>query len=538
VKISKGIAFCILALVLPGLLTSCAEVKVRKVPTPSQYLAWTDQMQKESDAIDGIRFYLPRPFVNVFESFPVHSDVYLARGVVTPDGRYIAINSIVEIRPDGAGPTIYTTGDKPIVVQKRNVFRPGAATAKALAEGIKQTPSIKSQSTTETGKDTESNSPGDKAKSKTGANGASDQPPEGQPATPSTAGTSSFKVRNLNNAFAFQPLRGNFDLVYLPDFEEQYAITSKSRLGSAKAEVQLGQGWSLQGLDASTDNSKLVDRIFGLIDFAIKTGQEAAKAAIGIPPGVGAIAKPQSAEETLEKDKGQPGTEITLKVTVVHYAAKGLYPVLKARELQPRKIENGTSHMIIDLQGSGAKNSGAASSSGSSQQPVQTAWGRFTIPKYPYQFLSFNAFRFMAIEGMHPDDPFAHLIDKTGTKGDPGDRQVGDLLDLLKSLVAAQDQNPNAQAVSLQDVKPDLQTMQDELNSDLTTDSGAMKDAKVILTPTTVAGGKVSLQAKFDKTVSAADKPVFEKRVRDKFDSFKSSSTKLKNLTLDKVDIP
>lgn len=517
-KVSKVTAFCILALVLPGLLTSCAEIKVRKVPTPSQYMAWTDLMQKESDAIDGIRFYLPRPFVNVFESFPVHSDVYLARGVVTPDGRYIAINSIVEIRPDGNGPTIYTTGDKPIVVQKRNVFRPGAATAEALAKGIKQTPSIKPQSTTETGKPTES--------------------APSQPATPSTAGTSSFKVRNLNNAFAFQPLRGNFDLVYLPDFEEQYAITSKSRLGSAKAEVQLGQGWSLQGLDAVTDNTEIVGRLFKLIDFAIDAGKEAAKAAIGIPPGVGAIAKPQSAEETLEKDKGQPGTEITLKVTVVHYAAKGLYPVLKARELQPRKIENGTSHMIIDLQGSGATNSGAANSSGSSQQPVQTAWGRFTIPKYPYQFLSFNAFRFMAIEGMHPDDPFAHLIDKTGTKGDPGDRQVGDLLDLLKSLVAAQDQNPNAQDVSLQDVKPDLQTMQDELNSDLTTASGVMKDAKVILTPTTVAGAKVSLQAKFDKTVSAADKPVFEKRVRDKFDSFKSSSTKLKNLTLDKVDIP
>ncbi len=533
-KVSKGTAFCILALVLPGLLASCAEIKVRKVPTPSQYMAWTDLMQKESDAIDGIRFYLPRPFVNVFESFPVHSDVYLARGVVTPDGRYIAINSIVEIRPDGNGPTIYTTGDKPIVVQKRNVFRPGAATAKALVEGIKQTPAIKPQSTTETGKPTESTSPGEKETSKTGANGTSNQPPP----TPSTAGTSSYKVRNLNNAFAFQPLRGNFDLVYLPDFEEQYAITSKSRLGSAKAEVQLGQGWSLQGLDAVTDNTEIVGRLFKLIDFAIDAGKEAAKAAIGIPPGVGAIAKPQSAEETLEKDKGQPGTEITLKVTAVHYAAKGLYPVLKARELQPRKLDNGTSHMIIDLQGPAATNNGTANSSGASQQPVQTAWGRFTIPKYPYQFLSFNTFRFMAIEGMHPDDPFAHLIDKTGTKGDPGDRQVGDLLDLLKSLVAAQDQNPNAQAVSLEDVKPDLQTMQDELNSDFTTDSGAMKDAKVTLTPTTIAGAKVSLQAKFDKTVSAADKPVFETRVRDKFDSFKSSSTKLKNLTLDKVDIP
>lgn len=534
-KISKGIALCTLTLVLPGLLTSCAEVKVRKVPTPSQYMAWTDLMQKESDAIDGIRFYLPRPFVNVFESFPVHSDVYLARGVVTPDGRYIAINSIVEIRADGAGPVIYTTGDKPIVVQKRNVFRPSAATAKALAEGVKQTPSVKPQSTTETKKSSEPTSPEGEATPK---NGPSDQPPGGQPATTSTAGTASYKVRNLNNAFAFQPLRGNFDLVYLPDFEEQYAITSKSRLGSAKAEVQLGQGWSLQGLDASTDNTELVKRVFSLIDFAIETGKEAAKAAIGIPPGVGAIAKPQSAEEALEKDKGQPGTEITLKVTVVHYSAKGLYPVLKARELQPRKIDNGTSNMIIDLQGPSATNSGAATSSGSSQQPVQTAWGRFTIPKYPYQFLSFNTFRFMAIEGMHPDDPFAHLIDKTGTKGDPGDRQVGDLMELLKSLVAAQDTDPNSQTVNVQDVKPELKTMEDDLNSELATDSGVMKDAKVSLTPTTVARDKISLQAKFDKPVSAADKPVFEKRVRDKFESFKSSSTKLKNLTLDKVDIP
>ncbi|KAB2835315.1 MAG: hypothetical protein F9K48_04500, partial [Candidatus Brocadia sp.] len=66
------------------IIAGCAEVKIRKVPTPTQYGHWTDIMQHKSDNIKGFRFYLPRPFINVFESFPIRTDVYIADGVVSP----------------------------------------------------------------------------------------------------------------------------------------------------------------------------------------------------------------------------------------------------------------------------------------------------------------------------------------------------------------------------------------------------------------------------------------------------------------------
>ncbi len=93
------------------------------------------------------------------------------------------------------------------------------------------------------------------------------------------------RVRNDNGVAAYQPMRGNFDVAYLPDFEEQYAVVAKAGLGNAQVAVNMGQGWSLQGLDALTDNSELNRRIFALIDEATALGKAAAGAALGLPPG-------------------------------------------------------------------------------------------------------------------------------------------------------------------------------------------------------------------------------------------------------------
>src|SRR5262245_11213413 len=73
----------------------CASVSVRKVPSPSQYENWNDDLQKQADAMECVRFYLPRPWVNVFESFPIATDLYLASGTVSPDGRYVLVSHIV-----------------------------------------------------------------------------------------------------------------------------------------------------------------------------------------------------------------------------------------------------------------------------------------------------------------------------------------------------------------------------------------------------------------------------------------------------------
>ena len=74
------------AIVVVLAVVGCSTVTVKKVPTPSQYVVWTDRLQAQADDMEGLRFYLPRPFVNVFESFPIRTDIYLAEGVVSADG--------------------------------------------------------------------------------------------------------------------------------------------------------------------------------------------------------------------------------------------------------------------------------------------------------------------------------------------------------------------------------------------------------------------------------------------------------------------
>jgi hypothetical protein len=39
--------------------------------------------------------------VNVFESFPIRTDVYLAQGIVAPDGRHVILTNVVPERAFG-----------------------------------------------------------------------------------------------------------------------------------------------------------------------------------------------------------------------------------------------------------------------------------------------------------------------------------------------------------------------------------------------------------------------------------------------------
>ncbi len=59
-------------------------------------------------------------------------------------------------------------------------------------------------------------------------------------------------------------MRGNMDIVYLPDFEEQYVVSSRANLGNANFQINLGQGWSLQGFNSLSDNSAINKRVFTL----------------------------------------------------------------------------------------------------------------------------------------------------------------------------------------------------------------------------------------------------------------------------------
>ena len=410
----RVISSILTALVVGLAIVGCSTVTVQKVPTPSQYVVWTDRMQAKADDMEGLRFYLPRPFVNVFESFPVRTDIYLAEGVVSADGRFV----IVRRMWDEKGQPKYPGGlFKDLAIETKNIS----------TTSITQTQAGEVEGEAKGGSDNDQTA--------TGLPGIVPQPTTAPRQSSDTAtGRDRRGVTNDNGAYAYQPMRGNMDLAYLPDFDEQYVVSSSAGLGDAEFQLNLGQGWSLQGFNSLADNSRLNDRIFNIIDSASQLAQTAAFAATSLPPaptqlpGTTATAPQGGTEDGASLVEGTP---VSLKIVVVHYAAKGLYPVIKPRELQQRITEpnDGLYHLWFDIfnwmpltNPSSKVDSGAITKA---QQSIANVTGKFTVPRYPYQFISFNTFRYMAIETLSPDaHPFGTLYDKTGTQGDPGDRRM------------------------------------------------------------------------------------------------------------------
>ncbi len=477
---ASAAALSLSALALAAGLASCAKVTVRKVPTPTQYVGLdkdeTNALQKKADAMEGVRFYLPRPFVSVFESFPIGTDIYIAHGTVSPDGEYVYINSITPLttRVDVTRPAAASQVVSFPPVPRGNIFRPTApanggptrsdgvrpqsesgakpdAAPTSIDERIKKLEDLLAASEARATAADKAQKDAEKTLDEVRdiAAGASDEKKEdgaagrdsGSTSAPGagTTGRNSRTVTNSNGAFAYTPLRGNFDIVYLPDFEEQYVVSSQANLGNASFQMNMGQGWSLQGFNSISDNTELNKRIFALIDKASELASLAADAGLAAlfpPAGVASAAsgliRPQS-EQAVELPKGTP---VSLKIVVVQYAAKGLYPVIKPRELK------GTpqSQLFIDLYASRdaagrllAFNAEAIDRAIDHYDQLQR---RFTVPVYPYQYVSFNTFRYVAIEALTPaGSDYGDLYDKTGTAGDPGDRQVADLADLIRELL-------------------------------------------------------------------------------------------------------
>ncbi len=131
-----------------------------------------------------------------------------------------------------------------------------------------------------------------------------------------------------------------------------------------------------------------------------------------------------------------------MRLIVVHYAAKGVYPVIKPRELQARIVSGGASTLYaLNLAATGTTAQPAALYSpaelAKSQGEIDESVRSLTLPKYPYQFVSFNTFKYVSVEALSGSNPIGALYDKTGTAGDPGDRQAADLQDVLRMFAGA-----------------------------------------------------------------------------------------------------
>jgi hypothetical protein len=322
------------AMLPPG----CASVSIRKVPTPTQYDQWSDQRQERADALEGVRFYMPRPFIRVKEPFIIGADVYLAQAVVSDDATTALITSITPLneRRDG-GPLLTPPPEEALRIPLRRIAwrQAGAETSPA-------------ESAESAAPDTDS------------AVDTSMPAAIALPDAPESSGRTTRSVGIDNSAWARTPMEGPFEIVFLPDFEEQYAVTGAGNLGDARVHVDIGQGWSLQGLDARTDNRALNQRIFDLIDTATKMGLAAARAALAaaapgtmpgttlLPESIGAESTPPHAD-SLAATSAAPGTPVVLKITLLRRAAVGLYPLLKPREQRAADAAARGQGVRIDL---------------------------------------------------------------------------------------------------------------------------------------------------------------------------------------------
>ena len=294
-----------LALLTLPVIGACADLEYVKVPTPTQYSSWNDEDQRNADAIDGVRYYLPRPFMHLKEAVPVAQRTAFVSFVITK----------------APGNSVYYTVDLPANAPTwlRRAVPAKISSAQALA--FSTTTSAEQQS----GQISDGSNSGSRT-----------------PAPPSTLKAVTGYVNETDPVTRLGEL---MDVVYLPDFEEQYVIRVTTGLGKAEIETRLRNGWAAEVFAQSVDNSNLIPYVIEQVEKASGAAAGiaatwASKAATGgiAPTDLGALrgsglANQQSGEIDTAGVEKLLGDVLLFKVAEVKFAQPGLYPILKPREI-------------------------------------------------------------------------------------------------------------------------------------------------------------------------------------------------------------
>ncbi len=314
-------------------------------------------MQRAADEMEGFRFYLPRGYVSVRKPFPVSSKSYLVNGTVSPDGKHILLGATKDDL-SGVLQSIYVKEDRiPAgVVVKAKDDAGGAQNGKPADEQESSDPGPNSTGPTNTRSDTaDKPGTGNQDQNQTeppqnNGNGGTSGQQDGA-ATPPITGQGRVAVTTDNTQLAIIPINEYFDVVFLNDDAEQYAVNVRPRLGNANAALNYGAGGTLLGFNATVDNSDLNSFVFEQMRFMSDTAQKVSLNALGLPVlGAGESGDMATAMQNqgandpsgaqsglLSTENGThfvPGVRVTLRVTVVDFATVGLHPIPKAREVE------------------------------------------------------------------------------------------------------------------------------------------------------------------------------------------------------------
>jgi hypothetical protein len=247
----------------------------------------------------GLHYYMTRPFVVVHKPFPVQSEVFLASAIVSADGRYVRVVSgppeLVELL--GPIPARVDSG-KVLIVQQLAQDNGGGFSAQG-SEGTKPD---------------EGTTPPEPAK-----------PDDGKPESDRIAMSNVTATTDITSMPRFD-LDDTLSLVFLPDYDREFVVETKQKLGFTKLTLNMGPGNTLLGFNADVDNSALGKVIFGSIKDLMTSGTGRLVKLISGPTAQGSVG-------IVGKRSDLAGQAITLRVHRIKMAAQGLYPLVKPKEV-------------------------------------------------------------------------------------------------------------------------------------------------------------------------------------------------------------
>ncbi|MEM7228853.1 MAG: hypothetical protein AAF432_08565 [Planctomycetota bacterium] len=291
-------------------LAGCAKIEYVKVPSPTQYETWNDTRQAAADRMEGVRYYLPRPYVNLKQPTPVAQRVAFVSFTLDPDRNVYVLN---------------TPRDAPTWLLK--IVPTEMSFAQAYAAMTITTDGAMMNRVSEEQTDEIDDAP-------------TPTPDDEKPPTELTARTGF-----ISDTDPVTRLSETMDVVYLPDFDEQYVIRVKGGLGEIDVETKLRNGWAAEVFAQKIDNSNLIPYVIRQVERASEAAAGIATTwmplAMGLPPGTSParladLATSQIGEQSDDRQTAKDllGEVLLFKIAEVRIAQPGVYPILKPREMR------------------------------------------------------------------------------------------------------------------------------------------------------------------------------------------------------------
>lgn len=131
-------------------------------------------------------------------------------------------------------------------------------------------------------------------------------------------------------------LKGDIQVVFLPDFEEQYAVHNNNIIAKSDYKLRFKDGWQLQGVSGDFDSTTVALELLNTIDSAINAARNIARGSLGLSPA----AAPSGREKAsvLLKNTKEP----VLEMVRTTYIKPGLYRINKPWEMGAGLKPQGT----------------------------------------------------------------------------------------------------------------------------------------------------------------------------------------------------